>query len=90
MTASESIPRDGGWTADLNPAARLDRASLGRVSYVISVYNDMARLDDRQAGSVLLIGIEAFIPPSSPRSPGHTVRNVIRTLDSGACSVLSV
>jgi hypothetical protein len=33
---------------------------------------------------VLVLGLEAFIPPPSPRPPGHTVLDVVHGLEGGA------
>jgi hypothetical protein len=47
-----------------------------RASYVIAAYNDMAKVRDPDGGEVLLIGLEAFVPPSAPIAAGHNVVNV--------------
>jgi hypothetical protein len=72
-------PRDGRETTDLDLSGLLDREWQTRVSYVISAYNDMAKVD-----GVLLIGLEAFIPPLAPRPPGHLVLDVINGLEGGS------
>jgi len=72
-------PADGSETPDLDLDTFLNRAWGTRVSFVIAAYNDMAPI-----GDALLLGLEAFIPPSSPRPPGHTVLNVVRGLEAGA------
>ena len=72
-------PRDGSEATDLDLGALLDGAWQTRVSYVISAYNDMAKVD-----GALLIGMEAFIPRESPQPPGHTVIDVIHGLEGGA------
>ncbi len=71
-------PASGLMTTDLDLAGFLDKAWGTRVSYVIAGYNDMAA-----AGPDRLIGLEAFIPPASPRPPGHRVLDVIHGLEAG-------
>jgi hypothetical protein len=70
-------------TTDLDLSHLLDTSWGTRVSYVIAAYNDMARLPRGSARDDLLIGLEAFIPPPSPRPPGHTVLDVIHGLEGG-------
>ena len=72
-------PLTGAEATDLDLAAFLNAAWSTRVSYVIGAYNDMAPLP----GGALLIGLEAFIPPASPRPPGHTVLDVNHGLEGG-------
>jgi hypothetical protein len=72
-------PADGSEATDLDLDAFLNRAWATRVSFVIAAYNDMASV-----GGTLLLGLEAFIPPHSPRPPGHTVLNVVHGLEAGA------
>jgi hypothetical protein len=69
-------PRDGSEIPELNLADFLGNAWEMRASYVIAAYNDMARARDPGGGEVLLIGIEAFIPPSAPIAASHNVVNV--------------
>jgi hypothetical protein len=71
-------PDTGSETTELDLAAMLDREWGTKVSYVIAAYNDMAK-----AGDDLLIGLEAFIPPASPRPPGHAVLDVVHGLEAG-------
>jgi hypothetical protein len=71
-------PADGGETTDLDLDGFLNRAWGSKVSFVIAAYNDMAPV-----GDALLLGIEAFIPPRSPRPPGHTVLDVMHGLEAG-------
>jgi hypothetical protein len=73
-------PRTGEETTDLDLDAFLDRAWGTRVSYVIAAYNDMTRLPDPKGGDALVLGIEAFIPKSSPQPAGH---EVIEALEAG-------
>jgi len=77
-------PRGGSETTDLDLGALLDRAWQTRVSYMIAAYNDMTPLRGAQGGEVLLIGLEAFIPPTSPRPPGHVVLDVQHGVEGGA------
>jgi hypothetical protein len=77
-------PRSGAETTDLDLGALLNEAWQTRVSYVIAGYNDMTEVADPRLGRVLLIGLEAFIPPASPRPPGHTVLDVVHGLEGGA------
>lgn len=77
-------PSTGAETTDLDLAHLLDTAWGTRVSYVIAAYNDMTRLPHTSGGDDLLIGLEAFIPPASPRPPGHTVVDVVHGLEAGA------
>jgi hypothetical protein len=72
-------PFDGTETTELDLDAFLNRAWGTRVSFVIAAYNDMAPI-----GGALLLGMEAFIPPRSPRPPGHTVLDVVHGLEAGA------
>ncbi|MEA2771197.1 MAG: hypothetical protein QOD93_4159, partial [Acetobacteraceae bacterium] len=77
-------PATGAETTDLDLAAFLDAAWGTRVSYVIAAYNDMPGLPHSGAGDDLAIGLEAYIPPTAPRPPGHTILNVINGLEGGA------
>jgi hypothetical protein len=69
-------PRDGSEATELDLADFLGTAWGMRASYVIAAYNDMAKIRDPGGGEALLIGLEAFIPPSAPISAGHNVVNV--------------
>jgi hypothetical protein len=71
-------PADGSEATELDLDAFLNRAWATRVSFVIAAYNDMAPI-----GGALLLGMEAFIPPRSPRPPGHTVLDVVHGLEAG-------
>lgn len=77
-------PRDGSEATELDLDPLLNRAWQTRVSYVIAAYNDMARVADPAGGEALVIGLEAFIPPASPRPPGHVVLDVVHGLEGGA------
>jgi hypothetical protein len=72
-------PTDGSEATELDLDAMLNRAWGTKVSFVIAAYNDMAPV-----GGALLLGMEAFIPPRSPRPPGHTVLDVAHGLEAGA------
>jgi hypothetical protein len=72
-------PADGSEATELDLDAFLNRAWGTRVSFVIAAYNDMAPI-----GGALLLGMEAFIPPRSPRPLGHTVLDVVHGLEAGA------
>jgi hypothetical protein len=61
----------------------LDTAWSTRVTYVIAAYNDMVKGAHSSAGDDLLIGLEAYIPPKSPRPPGHTVLDLHGGLEGG-------
>ena len=78
-------PWTGQETTDLDLDAFLDHEWGTRVSYVIAAYNDMTRLPDPRGGDALVMGIEAFIPKSSPRPAGH---EVIDALEAGAWYLL--
>jgi len=77
-------PADGAEATDLDVVAFLNAAWHTRVSYVIAAYNDMAKVSDPRLGDLLLIGLEAFIPPAAPRPPGHSILNVVNGLEGGA------
>jgi hypothetical protein len=72
-------PADGSEATELDLDAFLNRTWGTKVSFVIAAYNDMAPI-----GGALLLGLEAFIPPRSPRPPGHTVLDVVHGLEAGA------
>jgi hypothetical protein len=71
-------PADGSEATELDLDAFLNRAWATKVSFVIAAYNDIAPIGGR-----LLLGLEAFIPPSSPRPPGHTVLDVVHGIEAG-------
>jgi hypothetical protein len=73
-------PRDGGETTELDVDDTLGRAWGMRPNYVITAYNDMARV-----GNALLIGVMAFVPRNTPIPPGHSVVDVgYGQVESGA------
>jgi hypothetical protein len=72
-------PADGSETTELDLDGFLNRAWGTKVSFVIAAYNDMAPI-----GGALLLGMEALIPPRSPRPPTHTVLDVRHGLEAGA------
>lgn len=80
-------PETGADATDLDLDGLLDRTWGTKVSYVVAAYNDMPRLPVSGGGAVL-IGLEAFIPPASPRPPGHTVLDVNHGLEAGAWFLL--
>ena len=69
-------PRDGSEATELDLADFLGGQWGMPARYVIAAYNDMAKLRDPGGGEVLLIGLEAFVPPSAPLAAGHSVVNV--------------
>jgi hypothetical protein len=77
-------PNDGSEATDLDLETFLSNHWQTRVGYVIAAYNDMARIHDNQRGDLLLIGIEAFIPPRAPAPSGHSIVDVgYGRLDAG-------
>jgi len=78
-------PNDGSEATDLDLETFLSNRWQTRVGYVIAAYNDMTRIRDGQRGDLLLIGLEAFIPPRAPAPGGHSVVDVAYgRLDAGA------
>jgi hypothetical protein len=78
-------PRDGSEVAELDFDDFLARAWGMRPAYVISAYNDMARVTDPGRGEGLLIGFIAFIPRNVPIAAGHGVVDAgYGQADSGA------
>ncbi|MGA2792927.1 MAG: hypothetical protein ABSE69_05250 [Roseiarcus sp.] len=78
-------PHDGSESTDLDLKDFLGKAWGMGVGYAIGAYNDMAIVRDPQGRNVLLLGIEAFIPPMSPIAAGHSVVSVgYGRLESGA------
>ena len=69
-------PADGRETTDLDLAAFLSEAWHTRVGYIIAAYNDMTTLHDPQQGDLLLLGLEAFIPPRSAVPDAHRAVDV--------------
>jgi hypothetical protein len=69
-------PKDGSEASDLDLANFLDNTWQTRVGYVIAAYNDMTKVRDYQRGDLLLMGLEAFIPPRSPVPDGHNIVDI--------------
>jgi hypothetical protein len=69
-------PSDGSEATDLDLRDFLANAWGMRVGYAISGYNDMTRIRDSQGEDVILIGLEAFIPPNASVASGHNVVDV--------------
>jgi hypothetical protein len=69
-------PRDGSEVTELDLAGFLANAWGMRASYVIAAYNDMTKIRDPGGGEALLIGLEAFVPPSASVAAGHNIVNV--------------
>jgi len=63
----------GSETQELDLRRFLSDAWQTQVGYVIAAYNDMAKFHDSKSGDVLLIGLEAFIPPQAPTPAGHAI-----------------
>jgi hypothetical protein len=77
-------PNDGSEATDLDLETFLSNHWQTRASYVIAAYNDMTRIRDNQRGDLLLIGLEAFIPPRALAPSGHRVVDVgYGRLDAG-------
>jgi hypothetical protein len=66
-------PRDGSEATELDLRDYLSKAWGMDVGYIIAAYNNMAKVRDSQGEDVLLIGLEAFIPPTSQVAQGHRV-----------------
>ena len=78
-------PGTGAETTDIDLRGFLANAWGGSVGYVIAAYNDMTKVRDPRAGDVVLIGLEAFIPPRAPIAPGHAIVDVgYGRVESGA------
>jgi hypothetical protein len=78
-TASRIVridPVDGSDVTELDLQSFLHKSWGMDVSYTISAYNNMAKLEDLQGNDVLLIGLEAFVKRESPVPAGHTVSNI--------------
>ena len=69
-------PRDGSEATELDLADFLQQRWGMPISYVITAYNDMAKIRDPAGGEALLIGIEAFIPPRASIAAGHSLVDV--------------
>jgi hypothetical protein len=64
-------PTSGEETTELDIPTFLNRAWATKVGYVIAAYNDMAIVSGPRSEPAVLIGIEAFLPASSPVPAGH-------------------
>lgn len=64
-------PSSAEETTELDIPAFLNNAWATKVSYVIAAYNDMTIVSAPRSEAKLLIGIEAFIPETSPVPAGH-------------------
>jgi hypothetical protein len=69
-------PRDGSEVTELTLAEFLSQQWAMPVGYVIAAYNDMAKAHARGGGEVLLIGLEAFIPPRAAIAADHSIISV--------------
>ena len=69
-------PQDGSEATELDITDFLRQHWGMPVSYVITAYNDMAKISDPAGGEALLMGIEAFIPPAAPVAAGHRTVSV--------------
>jgi hypothetical protein len=69
-------PHDGSETTEIDLPEFLARQWGMPTGYVIAAYNDMAKARDAAGGEVLLIGIEAFIPPGAGVASGHGIVDV--------------
>jgi hypothetical protein len=65
-------PATSNETQELDLRGFLSAAWQTQVGYVIAAYNDMAKFH-YAAGDVLLIGLEAFIPPQAATPAGHAI-----------------
>jgi hypothetical protein len=68
-------PRDGSEATELDLRDYLSKAWGMDVGYIIAAYNNMAKVRDSKGEDLLLIGLEAFIPPATPLAEGHRVAN---------------
>lgn len=64
-------PTDGGETTEVNLDDLLGQVWGTRPGYVITAYNDMAKI-----GGAVLMGTMAFVPRNVAISPGHSVLDV--------------
>jgi hypothetical protein len=69
-------PKDGSETTELDLEDFLSAQWGMRAGYAIAAYNDMATVRDPQGQSVVLMGLEAFIPPNASLASGHSVVDV--------------
>ena len=66
-------PRNGSEATDLDLHDFLGKAWGMEVGYTIAAYNDMTEVRASNGEDVLLIGLEAFIPPDAQVAAGHNV-----------------
>ena len=71
-------PRDGSEATELDLRDFLTREWGMQVRYTIAAYNDMAPVRDNRGQDVLLIGLDAVIPPGTPVAAGHAMLNISR------------
>jgi hypothetical protein len=71
-------PRDGSEATELDLRDYLSKAWGMDVGYIIAAYNNMASVRDAHGEDVLLIGLEAWLPPTSQVTEGHRVANAGR------------
>ena len=64
-------PTSGEETTELDIPTFLNGAWATKVGYTIAAYNDMAVVAGPRGEATVLIGIEAFLPASSPVPAGH-------------------
>ena len=64
-------PSNGEETTELDIPAFLNSAWATKVGYAIAAYNDMTVVPGPRGEAKVLIGIEAFLPASSPVPAGH-------------------
>jgi poly(A) polymerase len=64
-------PSNGEETTELDIPAFLNSTWATKVGYVIAAYNDMTVVSAPRSDAKTLIGIEAFLPASSPVPAGH-------------------
>jgi poly(A) polymerase len=64
-------PATAAETTELDIRAFLDGRWTTRVGYVIAAYNDMTLVPGARGAPAILMGIEAFLPASSPVPAGH-------------------
>jgi len=78
-------PKDGSEVLELDLGMFLGDRWQTQAGYVIAAYNDMTKIRDNHGEELLLIGLEAFIPPRAQVPDGHRVVDVGHgRLDAGA------
>jgi hypothetical protein len=82
-------PRDGSEATDLDLEDFLATNWGMRVGYTITAYNDMTTVQDLRGQSMVLMGLEAFIPPTASLASGHSAVDVgYGRLESGAWYII--